>query len=474
MNQPIIPSHPLPDIDAPGFSVSRRGLAVGTAALLLPVRAFAQTAGAPPAASSPADSAIVVDRARTDPIPIAIPVFIGADGDAGRLGRDIAGVITNNLSRCGLFRAIDPAAFIGGAAAGASDVPNFANWKGIGAQALVTGKVESQGGDKVRVEFRLWDVLPGQQIQGTAYSTTLSNWRRIAHIISDVIYERLLGEKGYFDTRIVYIAGTGPRDRRIRRLAIMDQDGENNRLLTDGTWAAHSPRFHPTRDEIAFMSYANNRPRIYLFDLGSGRQQPLGDFGGITLSPRFSPDGNSLVMSQTTSNGNADIYVVDLASRRSRKLTDSGSIDVSPCYSPDGSQIVFNSDRGGDQQLYVMSADGGGAKRISFGNGRYATPVWSPRGDLIAFTRLGSSFAIGVMRPDGSGERILSESFYVDGPTFAPNGRVLMFWRETPARDNRGNGFSARLVSIDITGFNERQITTPTDGSEPAWGPLLG
>lgn len=467
MTLPLIPSHPLPDLAGRHFSVSRRGLAIGAAAVFLPERAFAQSA-----APSPTDSAIVVDRARADPIPIAVPVFAGADGDAGRLGRDIAGVITNNLARSGLFRAIDSAAFISSAP---SDVPNFANWKGIGAQALVTGRVESQGGDKVRVEFRLWDVLPGQQIQGTAYSTTLSNWRRIAHIISDVIYERLLGEKGYFDTRIVYIAGTGPRDRRIKRLAVMDQDGENNRFLTDGSWIAKSPRFHPTRDQIAFMSYANNRPRIYLFDLGTGRQQPLGDFAGLTLSPRFAPDGNSVVLSQTTSNGNSDIYTVDLASRAARKLTDSGSIDVSPCYSPDGTQIVFNSDRGGDQQLYVMGAGGGGAKRISFGNGRYATPVWSPRGDLIAFTRIsGGTFSIGVMRPDGSGERILSESFYVEGPTFAPNGRVIMFWRETPARDNRGNGFSAHLVSIDITGFNERQVATPTDASEPAWGPLPG
>jgi TolB protein len=469
MTLPLIPSMNLPDLSSAKFSVSRRGLAIGAAALLLPERAFAQSA-----APSPADAAIVVDRARTDPIPIAVPAFAGAgaDGDAGRLGRDIAGVINNNLSRSGLFRSIDSAAFINGAP---SDVPNFANWKGIGAQALVTGRVESQGGDKVRVEFRLWDVLPGQQIQGTAYSTTLSNWRRIAHIISDVIYERLLGEKGYFDTRIVYIAGTGPRDRRIKRLAVMDQDGENNRFLTDGSWIAKSPRFHPTRDQIAFMSYANNRPRIYLFDLGSGRQQPLGDFAGLTLSPRFAPDGNSVVLSQTTPNGNSDIYSVDLASRAARRLTDSGSIDVSPCYSPDGTQIVFNSDRGGDQQLYVMGAGGGGAKRISFGSGRYATPVWSPRGDLIAFTRInGGTFSIGVMRPDGSGERILSESFYVEGPTFAPNGRVIMFWRETPARDNRGNGFSSRLVSIDITGFNERQIATPTDGSEPAWGPLPG
>ncbi len=464
MTLPALPAIPLPTL-----SMGRRGLIVGSTSLLLPLHAHAQTPATPGGAARNT-AAIDVSGARIDPIPIAIPAFPGTDGNSTRLGQDIAGVITNNLSRCGLFRTIDRAAFLNEAPA---DVPNFGNWKGIGAQALVTGRIEAQGGDKVRVEFRLWDVLPGQQIQGTAYTATLSNWRRIAHIISDVIYERLLGEKGYFDTRVVYIAGSGPRDRRVKRLAIMDQDGENNRFLTDGTWLALSPRFHPSRDEIAFMSYANNRPRIYLFDLAGGRQQPLGEFDGITLSPRFAPDGNSLVMAQTRGSG-SDIYTVDLGSRRARRLTDSGAIDVSPCYSPDGTQIVFNSDRGGDQQLYVMGADGSGPRRISFGTGRYATPVWSPRGDLIAYTRLsGGTFAIGVMRPDGSGERILSESYYVEGPTFAPNGRVIMFWRETAARDNRGNGFSSRLVSIDITGFNERQVTTPTDASDPAWGPLL-
>jgi len=437
------------------------------AAPLAPLNALAQTAAAPPATA-----VIDVDKARAEPIPIAIPALGSTGGPADKLARDIAMVITNNLARSGLFRPLDPAQFAGEAPeAGA---PNFQNWKAAGVQALVTGKVESQGGDKVRVEFRLWDVLPQAQIQGTAYTTTLSNWRRIAHIISDVIYERLLGEKGYFDTRVVYIAGTGPRDRRIKRLAIMDQDGENNRFLTDGGFLALTPRFHPTRDQIVFMSYARNRPRVYLFDLGTAHQQLLGEFEGMTLSPRFTPDGNGVVMAQT-GNGGSDIYVVDLATMRPRRLTDSGgAIDVSPCFSPDGTQIVFNSDRGGDQQLYLMNADGSGAKRISYGAGRYATPVWSPRGDLIAFTRIsGENFAIGVMHPDGTGERILSESYYVEGPTFAPNGRVIMFWRETPATDARGRGFSAKLVSIDITGFNERAVQTPTDASDPAWSPLL-
>jgi TolB protein len=448
------------------------GAAAGSAALIgsrVPVLAQpAPPSAAGASAAGGGQSAVIdVNRARTDPIPIAITDLAGDP-----LGAQISGVVTADLARSGLFRPISQSAFI---QAAAGDVPNFQNWKAVGAQALVTGKAEAAGGGNVRVEFRLWDVLPQTQIQGTAYTTSQGNWRRIAHIIADVIYERLLGEKGYFDTRIVYIGGTGPRDRRVKRLAIMDQDSENNRFLTDGTWLVLTPRFHPTRDEIAFMSYANNRPRVYLFDLGSGRQQVLGDFEGMTFAPRFAPDGNSVIMA-VTRGGGSDIVSVDLGSRASRRLTDSGAIDVSPCYSPDGSQIVFNSDRGGDQQLYVMGAGGGGASRISFGKGRYATPVWSPRGDLIAFTKFGGdtgNFSIGVMHPDGSGERILSESWAVEGPTFAPNGRVLAFWRETQAGAG-GRGFSSRLVSIDITGFNERVLPTPTDASDPAWSPLAG
>jgi TolB protein len=459
-------------IDTP--FMGRRGLlagAAGSAGLLASrVPVLAQAVSPPAQGAGGGQSAVIdVNRARTAPIPIAIP-DLGGDT---QIGRDIAGVITADLARSGLFRTVSPASYIQSGPS-SSDAPNFQNWRVTGAQALVTGKADVQGGGNVRVEFRLWDILPQTQIQGTAYTTTQANWRRIAHMMSDVIYERLLGEKGYFDTRIVYIAATGPRDRRTKRLAIMDQDSENNRFLTDGSWLVLTPRFHPTRDEIAFMSYANNRPRVYLFNLSSGRQTVLGDFAGMTFAPRFAPDGNSVIMA-VSNGGGSDIVTVDLASRSTRRLTNSGAIDVSPCFSPDGSQIAFASDRGGDQQIYVMGAGGGGATRISYGSGRYATPVWSPRGDVIAFTRYGGdtgNFAIGVMRPDGSGERILSDGWLVEGPSFAPNGRVLVFWRETRAGDSRGGGFSSRLVTIDITGFDERVAPTPTDASDPAWSPL--
>ena len=461
---------------APGFG--RRGLlagAAGSAAMLAAqVPVLAQPAPPPGSAAQGAGQTAVIDvnRARAAPIPIAIPDLAGPDGASAQLGADIAGVISNDLANSGLFRAIDQAAFIGQAgtaSAPASEVPNFQNWQVIGAQALVTGKVEIQGDGNIRVEFRLWDVLPQSQLQGTAYTTTRANWRRISHIVADVIYQRLLGEKGYFDSRIVYVGATGPRDRRTKRLAIMDQDSENNRFLTDGRWLVLTPRFHPTKDEIAFMSYANNRPRVYLFDLTSGRQSVLGDFPNMTLSPRFSPDGSNVIMS-VTNGGGSDIVAVDLASRAARRLTSTGAIDVSPCYSPDGTQIAFNSDRGGDQQLYVMDADGGNVRRISYGKGRYATPVWSPRGDLIAFTKLGGdtdNFSIGVMHPDGSAERMLSAGWDVEGPTFCPNGRVIMFWRETPG------GRAGRLQLAPGVDRHHRVQRARGDDADGCLGPGL-
>ncbi len=415
---------------------------------------------------------IDITRARTEPVPIAIPAMAGVNADGARLGAQIAQVITSNLRNSGLFRPVDRAAFIQTPEAAAA-TPRFQDWRVINATFLVTGRVSATG-DQLRVEFRLWDILPEQQSLGTAYNASVNNWRQIAHIISDDIYQRALGEQGYFNTRVAYVAESGPRDRRSRRLAIMDQDGENHRFLTDGSFQALTPRFHPNAQQIAFMSYAGGQqPRVFLFNVQSGRQEVLGNFSGMTLSPRFAPDGRSVVLSAIRG-GDANIFVVDLGSRRERQLTSGGGLDVSPSFSPDGRQIVFNSDRGGDQQLYVMDAGGGGIRRISFGNGRYATPVWSPRGDLIAFTRFGrGGFAIGVMRPDGSGERILSEGWQMEGPTFAPNGRVLMFYRESQARGPRGEGYSARLASIDIAGFNERQVVTPSDASDPSWSSLL-
>jgi TolB protein len=417
-----------------------------------------------------AELRIDITRGTVEPLPIAITDLRGDSASSAQVGRDLAQVVTANLERSGLFRPIDQRAFIQDIES-LQTAPRFADWRLINAQALVSGKVETQGDGRLKVEFRLWDVFAEEQMIGFAYFSAPSGWRRIGHIISDAIYKRLTGEEGYFDTRIVYISESGPQDRRMKRLAIMDQDGENHRFLTEGAEIVLTPRFSPNSQEITYVSYVGNVPRIYLFNLNTRQQEVLGDFPGMSFAPNFSPDGNRVIMS-LANDGNSDIHTMDLRTREVRRLTRDPSIDISPSFSPDGRRVVFNSDRGGSQQLYVMNADGSNVQRISFGEGRYATPVWSPRGDLIAFTRLyKGQFYIGVMRPDGSGERMLSKGFRVEGPTWAPNGRVLAFFRQSKASD-RG-AVTSELYSIDVTGFNERRIETPQDGSDPAWSPLI-
>ena len=425
------------------------------------------------AASPPAGAELRIDitQGTVEPLPIAITRFVGGTPEEAAFGRDVARVIAADLERSGLFRPLDQRAFIQTEIA-LQTLPRFGDWRVINAQALVQGRAQIVEDGQLKVEFRLWDVFAEQQMVGLAYFTVQNNWRRIAHIIADSIYKRITGEDGYFDTRIVYISESGPATRRIKRLAIMDQDGENHRFLTDGDSLVLTPRFSPTLQEITYLSYYRNLPRVYIFNIDTGRQEALGDFPGMTFAPRFSPDGQKVIMSMAK-DGNSEIYTMDLRTRALTQLTFHSAIDTSPCYSPDGKQVVFNSDRGGTQQLYVMNANGRNVRRISHGKGRYATPVWSPRGDLIAFTKiLGRRFYIGVMRIDGSGERLLAEDFLVEAPTWAPNGRVLMFFRQGRTTAD-GKGGRSRLYSIDLTGLNEREILTPIDASDPAWSPPL-
>lgn len=412
---------------------------------------------------------IILDKGIAEPVPIAVHDLAGADGSSSSMGKDIMRVVAADLERSGLFRPIDKSAFIERITSG-NTVPRFGDWRKINAQALVTGTISESGG-KIKVGFRLWDVYGETQIAGKEFNSQQTNWRRIAHLLADEVYKRITGEDGYFDSRVVYVAESGPLKNRVKRLAIMDQDGENHKYLTDGKSLVLTPRFSPNSQEILYMSYANKAPRVFLRDLQSGQEESLGRFDGMSFAPRFSDDGNKAVLS-IAKGGSTQIYTMDLRSRQLRQLTNtSGAINTSPSFSPDGTRIVFNSDRGGSQQLYVMDAGGGNVTRISFGSGRYGTPVWSPRGDLIAFTKMeGGRFYIGVMRTDGSGERVLSESFLDEGPTWSPNGRVIMFFRQTPSRGGAG---SSRLYSVDLTGQNLREVMTPADASDPAWSPRL-
>ena len=415
-------------------------------------------------AVAPAHAALQVDvtQGNAQPLPIAIPDFLGDP----QMGANVAGVVRADLERSGLFRPLDQKGF----AEHITDinkVPTFASWRSITAQGLVTGQVVQQPDGRLRVDFRLWDVFGQSQMLGLQFFTTPENWRRIAHMVSDAVYERITGEKGYFDTRIVFISESGSAQKRVKRLAIMDEDGANPIFLTNGSYMVLTPRFNPTAQMIAYMSYIGGKPRVYLFDIETGKQEVLGNFPNMTFSPRFSPDGNRVALTLETG-GNSDIYIMDLRNRAVQRLTSDPAIDTAPSFSPDGKQIAFESDRGGSQQIYVMNVDGSNQHRISFGAGRSGTPVWSPRGDLIAFTKQDQGrFDIGVMRTDGSGERLISSGWEDEGPTWAPNGRVLMFSRSLQG------GRGSQIWSVDVTGRNERRVLTPGSASDPAWSPLI-
>ena len=435
---------------------------------------MALAAPAPFAAPAFGQLEIDITSGHIEPLPIAVPPFFAATPGAAGLGADIAAVAANDLASSGLFRPLAAAGMpLEPDADPAVARPRFDAWRTTEAQALVAGRVALGEAGAATIEFRLWDVLSERHMIGFNLRAPREKWRRLAHLAADEIYRRVTGEEGYFDTRVVYIAETGPHDARVKRLAIMDQDGANVRYLTDGGHLVLTPRFSPTLHEIAYLSYMEGRPRVYLRHIDTGREEILGDFqGNMSIAPRFSPDGEKMAMS-VSFDGNAEIYELDLRNRAQTRLTNHPAIDTGPSYAPDGRRIAFESARSGGQQIYTMNVDGSGeALRISFGEGRYATPVWSPRGDWIAFTKSrGGAFYIGVMRPEGEDERLLAQGFLVEGPTWAPNGRVLMYYRNFPAGEG-GRGDRVRLYSIDVTGRNEREIPTPTDASDPAWSPL--
>ncbi|TDR89805.1 Tol-Pal system beta propeller repeat protein TolB [Enterovirga rhinocerotis] len=434
----------------------------------LPLRLLAAALAAlvaVPTLAPPVRAELYIDvrRGNFQPIPIAIADF-GGDGE---MAPKLAGIIAANLSRSGYFQVLDRGRFPENPSFNAA--PNFGAWKGTGAQGLVVGRVTRDASGRLRAEFRLWDLMAGQQIVGQQYGTDANSWRRVAHIISDAVFSKITGVGGFFDTRIAFVDETGPKERRRKRLAVMDQDGANVRYLTPGDSAVVSPRYSPATQDIAYMSQPEGRqPRVSVINLETGARRVVGDFNDMTSSPRFSPDGRRLLIA-LQDGGNTNIHVMDLASKGTTRLTNSGAIDTSPSYSPDGSQIVFESDRGGKQQIYVMGADGSGQRRISFGDGSYSQPAWSPRGDLIAFTKQRpGGFAIGVMRPDGSNERLLAEGFHFEGPTWAPNGQYIVAFQDP------GGQSGGKLRMIDVTGRVNIALPTPSFASDPTWSPLLG
>lgn len=414
---------------------------------------------------------INVTRGHADPIVIAINDFAFEGAAPNKIGRDMIGVIQNNLYNSGLFRPLPKSAFIENKH-GVDHSPLFASWRQIGSQILLNGKVKLLGEGKFEISFILWDVVSEQKIATQVFQISEHLWRRLAHKISDQVYERVTGDKGYFDTRIVYVAQSGSPKKYTKRLAIMDQDGANRKYITDGRNLVLTPRFSSKADKILYLSYTNNKPRLYMRNLQTNEEHLLGHFHGMSFAPRFSPDGKKVIFS-IAKNGATNIYEMDLSTKKMVALTHGVAINTSPTYSPDGQQIVFNSDRGGSRQIYTMNVDGSNVKRISFGAGMYMSPNWSPRGDYIAFTKIGGDFgfSIGVIRPDGSGERIITNGYLVEGPTWAPNGRVIMFTREE--RPAKGRGSKSHIYSIDLTGYNEHMLHTASDASDPEWSKIL-
>ncbi len=411
---------------------------------------------------------MTVNRGVIKPISLAVPSFIEESGANSIISRELAKVISNNLDSTGLFKSIPQSAYVSMPLSFNTPV-QFSDWSIINADVLVMGSVGLKPDGRLEVKFRLWDVSQQKEIgKGKQYFTNSESWRRISHKISDTIYTRVTGEGAYFDSRVVFVSETGPKDNRTKRLAIMDQDGANFRLLKHPPSLVIAPRFSPTTNKIIFTGYETGKPKVYLMDLSSEDITSLPELKGMSFAPRFSADGSQIVLSMTE-NGNTDIFINTLSTGVKRRLTTNNAIDTAPSFSPDGKSIVFESDRGGGQQLYIISTQGGDAKRISFGEGRYATPVWSPRGDLIAFTKIKEGkFHIGVMRVDGTKERLLTTSFLDEGPAWAPNGRVLMFFRETP-----GKAGAPSIYSIDISGRNLRKIKTSSFASDPNWSPIL-
>jgi len=415
---------------------------------------------------------VTLTQGTVKPTPIAITNFYNSDDLIAKTGKNISEVISANLSRSGLFEPIDQKTFMQ-----TGDSLNkkvlFQQWKSINAQHLVSGKI-SKVDNKISIEFRLYDVFFQEQLLGKKFVTTEKNWRRVSHLISDAVFKKITGEGGYFDSRIVYVSETGPKDNKQKRLAIMDQDQANHRFLTDGSYLVLTPRFSPNSQKITYMSYIKrNNPRVYIYDIETGQQEIVGDYPGMTFAPRFSPDGKKIVMSYADPDvGNSEIYILDLSTRISKRITNNKAIDVSASFSPNGKEIVFNSDRSGKRHIYILDLGSSKIKRISRELGSYYTPVWSPRGDFIAFTKQqGKQFYIGVMESDGSNERMIAKSFHVEGPTWSPNGRYLMYFKEERTGKD-GSGGETNLYSIDLTGYNERKIITPLDGSDPAWSPL--
>jgi TolB protein len=413
---------------------------------------------------------IYITKGNAQAIPIAINYFKASNTKESDLANQVIHVIQNDLEHSGIFRSINQSSFIDNSF-GYSMKPDFSSWRTINANFLLNGSIERVGSNRIIIKIALWDVYNEKNIFAAEYESDSSGIRRLSHKISDQVFETITGEKGYFDTQIVYVSESGSDKRKTRHIAIMDYDGENHKYVTDGKNIVLTPRLSPNKEKMLYLSYEGRRPRVVLHDLKKNKKVILGTFSGMSFAPRFSPVDDKALIS-IAKNGHTDIFEVYLSAKKMKRLTNDGSINTSPCYSPDGKEIIFNSDRDGTRQLYIMDPNGHNIRKVSGGDGNYYSPVWSPRGDYIAFTKVSADlgFSIGIMKPDGSGERILANGYLVESPTWSPSGRYVLFTRSYK-QDSKG-ATRSKLYRIDITGRNEKEIKTPINASGPEWSSL--
>jgi TolB protein len=410
---------------------------------------------------------IYISKGTNQLLPIAINNFANTSVYNQKLLDNVLDLIRADLTHSGFFKIIPPNSFIENAT-GVQHKPHFASWRQINANLLLNGEIIRQGSSTFTLKIILWDIVTEKSIVAEAVHGPVDSWRKLAHQISDKIYELVTGDKGYFDTRIFYISEISKGIKTTKKLAVMDYDGANHQFLSDGKFLVLTPRLSPNAKNLLYVSYQTKSPKVYVKNLKTGRSTLLGNFSAMSFAPRFSPDGSKIIFS-LAKNGTTDIWVIDLSTTKIKQLTSGIAINTSPSYSGNGQKIYFNSDRSGSGQIYSMNSDGSNIERISFGEGSYSAPICSPNGRHIAFTKniRGQGFYIGVMRNDGSDERIITNGYLVEGATWAPNSKIIAFARSS--KPSRGIPPVTKLYTIDISGQNEHTIQTPNEASDPEW-----
>jgi len=395
-------------------------------------------------------------------LPIAVVPF-GWQGGGPKPGEDVASIVDADLKRSGRFKTLPSKDMIASPHTGAG--VDFRDWKVLGMESLVVGQVKPNGVGGYIVRFQLFDVFKGEQLAGYSIPTTARDLRATAHHISDLIYEKLTGQRGAFATRVAYITSiVQPTGKRKITLQVADADGYHPQTIVTSTEPLMSPAWSPDGLKLAYVSFEKGRPSIFIQEVYTGKRQRVASFKGINGAPAWSPDGRKLALT-LSKDGNPDIFILDLARRTLRPLTRDPAIDTEPAWSPDGRHIIWTSDRGSRPQIYRMPSGGGKAERITF-EGKYnARASYSPDGKLITMvTQVGPDFRIGVLDLESFQLQVLSDGALDESPSFAPNGSMVIYAIKVKGQ--------AELAAVSVDGrVRQRLALQVGDVREPVWAP---